>query len=180
VELAGNNTSVTNNNNNSNNTNQQFNLQFFLNDTCKDAMNIMDFVNSLQINMDDFENTGKLGFIEGISRIIINGLNAVDTTKRPIHCTDLKRETLYVKHDNAWEKDKVNLKQAVQRVARINLSHLPKWARDNPDSMVLDSKKNFDYVKFSQAALGGRGEQEDDRFVNKIMKNVIKEVVLDK
>jgi len=138
-------------------------------------MNIMDFVNSLQINMDDFENTGKLGFIEGISRIIINGLNAVDTTKRPVHCTDLKRETLYVKHDNAWEKenpDKANLKQAVQRVARINLSHLPKWVRDNPDYMVFeasrsasegerldsvtsvkesDSKKNYDYVKFSNS-----------------------------
>jgi hypothetical protein len=99
VELSKN-QSITNTNSNNNTTNNQFNLQFFLNETCKDAMNITDFINSLQLTTEDFENTGKVGFIEGITQIIINRMNSVDTTKRPMHCTDAKRETLYIKDDN--------------------------------------------------------------------------------
>ena len=184
VELAKN-QSVTNNttNNNNNTTNQQFNLQFFLNETCKDAMNIMDFVNSLQLKMEDFEETGKIGFVEGISRIIINGLKSVDTTKRPIHCTDVKRETLYIKNDNSWEKEepeKTKLKQAVNQVARMNLCQLPKWQQLNPDSAIIDTVDNDKYVKYSIAALGGRSNEEETKMVDKIMRNVMKEVVVDK
>ena len=184
IELSKN-QSVTNNitTNNTNTTNQQFNIQFFLNETCKDAMTLTDFVNSLQLQIEDFEATGKLGYVEGISRIIINGLKRVDTTKRPIHCTDIKRETLYIKNDNNWEKEepeKTKLKRAVNQVARMNLSQLPKWQRENPESEVLDTKENEDYIKYSMAALGGKGDEEEERFVNKIMKNVIKEVLIDK
>lgn len=169
--------------NSNNTTNQQFNIQFFLNETCKDAMNITDFVNSLQLQIEDFETTGKLGYIEGISRIIINGLRRIDTTKRPIHCTDVKRETLYVKDEDTWEKEepeKTKLKKAVNQVARMNLSQLPKWQRENPESEILDTKENNEYVKYSLVALGGKDKDEDDRFVEKIMKNVLKEVTVDK
>ena len=137
------------NSNNTNTTNQQFNIQFFLNETCKDAMNLTDFVNSLQLQIEDFEDTGKLGYVEGISRIIINGLKRVDTTKRPIHCTDMKRETLYIKQDNAWEKEdqnKINIKRAVNQVARMNLSQLPRWQKKNPESEILDTKQNDEYI----------------------------------
>ena len=169
--------------NSNNTTNQQFNIQFFLNETCKDAMNISDFVNSLQLQIEDFETTGKLGYIEGISRIIINGLRRIDTTKRPIHCTDVKRETLYVKDEDTWEKEepeKTKLKKAVNQVARMNLSQLPKWQKENPASEVLDTKENNEYVKYSLAALGGKDKEEDDKFVEKIMKNVLREVAVDK
>ena len=184
IELSKSQT-VTNNitTNNTNTTNQQFNVQFFLNETCKDAMTLTDFVNSLQLQIEDFEATGKLGYVEGISRIIINGLKRVDTTKRPIHCTDVKRETLYIKNENKWEKeepDKTKLKRAVNQVARMNLSQLPKWQKENPESEVLDTKENEEYIKYSMAALGGKGEEEEEKFVNKIMKNVMKEVVIDK
>ena len=171
------------NSNNTSTTNQQFNIQFFLNETCKDAMNLTDFVNSLHLQVEDFEATGKLGYVEGISRIIINGLKRVDTTKRPIHCTDMKRETLYIKQDNSWEKEdqnKANLKRAVNQVARMNLSQLPKWQKENPASEVLDTKENEEYIKYSMAALGGKGEEEEERFIDKIVKNVIREVVVDK
>jgi hypothetical protein len=186
LELSKNQAMVINNTNNTNNTtnnNQQFNIQLFLNETCKDAMNIMDFVNSLQLKIEDFEATGKLGYIEGISQIIINGLKKIDTTKRPIHCTDVKRETLYIKHEDAWEKEepsKTKLKRAVNQVARMNLSQLPKWQKENPSSEILDTKEHEQYMKYSMAALGGKCEDEEERFVNKIMKNVMKEVTLPK
>lgn len=180
IELSKNPSTMINSNNT---TNQQFNIQFFLNETCKDAMNITDFVNSLQLQIEDFETTGKLGYIEGISRIIINGLRRIDTTKRPIHCTDVKRETLYVKDEDTWEKEepeKTKLKKAVNQVARMNLSQLPKWQKENPESEILDTKENNDYVKYSLVALGGKDQEEDDKFIEKIMKNVLREVIIDK
>ena len=185
VELAKNqsvvNNTVTNSNNNINN--QQFNLQFFLNETCKDAMNIEDFVKTLKVGIEDFETTGKLGYVEGITRIILNGLKQVDTTKRPIHCTDLKRETLYIKNQDAWEKEnqeKEKLKSAVNQVARMNLSQLPKWQKENPASEILDTREHDKYMKYSMAALGGLGGLEEDKYIDKIMKNVMKEVAVDK
>jgi hypothetical protein len=175
--------SIVNNTNSNNTVNNQFNLQFFLNETCKDAMNITDFVNSLQITTSDFENTGRLGYVEGISRIIINGLKDIDVEKRPIHCTDLKRETVYIKHDNTWEKeepDKKKLKWAVNSIARLNLQQLDKWQEENPEYKVGESTKNYEYLKYCSAALGGQYKEEDDKFAEKIMKNVLKNVVVDK
>ena len=181
VELAKNQT--INNITTNNTTNQQFNLQFFLNETCKDAMNITDFVNSLSINVDDFETTGKIGFVEGISRIIINGLKQIDTSKRPIHCTDVKRETIYIKSKDIWEKEepeKTKFKQAVDQVARMNLCQLPKWQKLNPESAIIDTRQNEEYVQYSIAALGGKTQEEEEKIMNKIMRNVLKEVIVDK
>ena len=176
--------SMNNSHNNSHNTtNNQFNLNFFLNETCKDAMNITDFVNSLKVTIEDFENTGKLGYIEGISRIIINRLKGLDTNKRPVHCTDAKRETLYVRDQDAWEKDsadKTKLKTAVKQVARMNLSQLPRWQKENPESEILDTKQNEQYIRYSIVALGGNGEDEEEKFIDKITKNVLREVTINK
>jgi hypothetical protein len=166
-----------------NTTNNQFNLQVFLNEQCKDALNIMDFVNSLQLQVQDFEATGRLGFVEGISRIIVNGLKQIDVHKRPIHCTDIKRETLYIKDQDLWEKanpDKNKLKRAVNMVARKNLSQLPKWQEENPQCVDINTKENESYLQLSLAALGGRTPEEDAKYMDKIVRNVLREVIIDK
>jgi hypothetical protein len=185
VELSQNPSTVNNTTNNTtNNTmNNQFNLQVFLNETCKDAMNITDFINSLQLTTKDFENTGKVGFIEGITQIIINNLNGVDTTKRPMHCTDAKRETLYIKNDNVWEKEddkKTKFKKVVNQIANKNLQQLTKWKDEHPDCIHLDTKDNIDFRKYYRAALGGSTNEEDEKFFEKIKRNVLKEIVVNK
>lgn len=166
-----------------NTTNNQFNLHVFLNEQCKDALNIMDFVNSLQLQVKDFEATGRLGFVEGISRIIVNGLKQIDVHKRPIHCTDVKRETLYIKDQDLWEKanpDKNKLKRAVNIVAQKNLNQLPKWQEENPQCVDINAKENEEYLHLSLAALGGRTPEEDAKYMDKIVRNVLKEIVIDK
>ena len=185
IELAKNQSVTNNTTNTTNNTtnNTQFNLQFFLNETCKDAMNITDFVNSLQVQIADLEKTGKLGYVEGISGIFLRGLRELDYTMRPIHCTDLKRETVYVKDENSWEKDdeeKAKLKLAIQRIARKNMRTLPKWQEENPDFRILDTKENDSYLKIALNSLGGQNDEEHEKYVEKIMKNVLREVVIEK
>jgi len=173
---------ITNNNNNTTN-NSQFNLNFFLNETCKDAMNIADFVNSLQVQISDLEKTGRLGYVEGISGILLRGLRELDYTMRPIHCTDLKRETVYVKDENSWEKDdeeKAKLKLAIQRVARKNMRTLPRWQQENPDFRILDTKENDDFLKIALNSMGGQTDEQHEKYVEKIMRNVLKEVVIEK
>jgi len=180
LELAKN-QQVINNNNTTNNT--QFNLQFFLNETCKDAMNIVDFVNSLQLTIDDFETTGKLGFVDGISRIFIKELKKLETEKLPIHCTDLKRETVNIKDNNIWEKEnneKQKLKWTIDRIAQLNLVQHHNWQQRYPVCIENNTKENEYFFKLAAVALGGRGEDEKDKYRDKIMKNVLKEVVLDK
>ena len=175
--------SIINNNNTLNNTNQQFNLQFFLNETCKDAINITDFVNSLELKVEDFEATGKLGYVEGISRIIINGMKDMEVEKRPMHCTDFKRETLYIKDDNVWTKenpDKNKFKKVVKKIAQLNLNQLPKWQAKYPDCVKLDTWENEEFIKLSLAALGSRNDEQEEKFMDKIMKNVLKEVIVTK
>jgi len=175
IQLAKN-QSVTNNN-----TNNQFNLQFFLNETCKDAINITDFVNSLQLQVADFEATGSLGYVDGISRIILNGLKVMDANTRPVHCTDAKRETVYIKDKDTWEKenpDKRKLKWAINRVAQMNFNQLPKWQEENPECFDISTKKNEEYIHLSLTALGGQGKVEEDKFMDKIMRNVLKKVTI--
>jgi hypothetical protein len=158
--------------------NQQFNLQFFLNETCKDAMNIVDFVNSLKLTLEDFETTGRLGFVDGISRIIIKELKKLNTEKLPIHCTDLKRETVYI-----WEKeneDKRKLKWVINRVADLNLNQHHEWQAKYPNCRENNTPENHHFINLTKVALGGCGNEEEDKFREKIMRNVIKEVVLDK
>jgi len=183
IELA----SKTNSGNiiNSNNTtnNNKFNLNFFLNEQCKDALNIMDFVNSLTIQLTDLENIGRLGYTEGISKIFINGLKQLDIFKRPIHCSDLKRETLYVKDENIWEKDseeKGKIKQAIKSIANKNIKQIPDWQKENPSSQDTSTKKHDEYMKIVGESMGGFNAEEDERNYNKIIKNVAKEVTIDK
>ena len=124
-----------NNSNHTNSHNKSFNLQFFLNETCKDAMNIMDFVDSIKLQLSDLEKVGELGYVNGISNIIVKNLNELDVSKRPVHCTDKKRETLYVKDENKWEKDdeKKKLRKAIKRVATKNQRLLLKFKEEHPD-----------------------------------------------
>jgi len=184
-EIAKQNSTASHQSNNTNslNTNNQFNLNFFLNETCKDAVNLTDFINSLQVQVEDFENTGRLGYVEGISRIIMNGIKQMDVNKRPIHCTDVKRETVYVRDQNVWEKEnpeKEKLKKAVNRVAQMNLNQLQQWQKLNPDCVNNNSKENNEYIRLSLTALGGETEEEEEKYMDKIMKNVLREVVVDK
>jgi hypothetical protein len=171
----------TNNNNitNTNSHNKSFNLNFFLNETCKDAMNIMDFVDSIKLQLSDLENVGKIGFIEGISDIIVKNLNSLDETKRPVHCTDSKREVMYVKDENKWEKEnetKLKLRKAIKKVAHKNTQMLSQFRTKHPDCLKSESKLSDKYNKLVFEAMGGKGDndlEKEDKIIKKIAKEVI-------
>ena len=169
-------------NNNNVNSNNKFNLNVFLNEHCKDAMTLKDFVKNIEISMEDFINTGEIGFIEGLSQVMINRINDMDLYERPIHCTDLKRETVYIKDTDKWEKDanKEQLRNAVKGVAYKNERMRPIWYDSVPDVDVLGSDNCEKFLKYSQSALGGCGREETKVFEDKIMRNVLKEVTIDK
>ena len=181
LELAKNN-SMTNCNNTTNSHNKTFNLQVFLNETCKDAMNIMDFVDSLKIQLSDFENVGKLGFVNGISKIIVKNLNSLDETKRPVHCTDAKREVMYVKDQDKWEKENDNkqtLRKAIKQVAHKNSKLLKDFTTKHPGCEKSDSRFSDEYNKLVVEAFGGKGNNDLEK-EDKIIKNIAKEVTIDK
>ncbi len=185
VELVKNTGNTTNNTtNNNNNCNNKFNLNLFLNETCKDAITLDDFVKSFQVTRDDFIHTGNVGFIEGISTVIMNRFRDMDMHTRPLHCTDLKRETVYIKNADKWEKEdnnKTNLRKAVKGVANKNMKELWKWYNDNkPEVELIGTDECENYFKYYKAALGGCGKEEDLKFEDKIIKNVLKEVQIDK
>jgi hypothetical protein len=169
----------TSNISNNNCNNKTFNLQFFLNETCKDAMNISDFVESVKLQVSDLENVGKVGYIEGISNIIIKNLNALEVEKRPVHCTDQKREVMYVKEDNIWEKeDEANkkLRKAIRMIAHKNICMFKEFREKYPDCEEYDSKKNSVYNTIVYEAMGGKGDndyEKDTKIIKKIAKNVI-------
>jgi hypothetical protein len=167
----------TNSNNSNNNNNNSFNLNFFLNEQCKDAINLVDFIDNLKVTVKDLERTGQIGFVEGISKIFIEGLKELDIYKRPIHCTDLKRETVYVRDQDKWEKEneeKPRLKTAVKKIAVKNIKQLRNWEVENPEFSNVDSKKNDEYMVISQNSLGGLSDKEDVKYENTIIKNVLK------
>ena len=174
---------TTNNNNNTTNNinNNQFNLNFFLNDTCKDALNITDFLDSIQLQLNDLEETGRLGHVNGISRIFVNALKNMDETQRPIHCTDSKRETLYIKDKDTWTKDnsKERLKSAIETVADRNLDQIPQWRDENPRCQIMDSKENAMLAEMTLNSIG-QLDEEGEKDKEKIAKKIIKEVVIDK
>jgi hypothetical protein len=164
-----------------NSHNKTFNLQIFLNETCKDAMNLTDFINSIDLQLSDLESVGKLGFVNGISNILIKNLNAMDVTKRPVHCSDTKREVMYVKEDGKWEKDEENnekLRKAIKRLAFNNSKLLPIYRKKYPDSENPLSTKSDMYNKLVIEAYGGK--YEDIINENKIIKNIVKETSIDK
>ena len=169
--------------NNTINNNQKFNLNFFLNEQCKDAMNISEFLENMMLDMEDLTETGRLGYVDGISRIFINKLRELDTYKRPLHCTDLKRETLYIRDNDVWEKEensKQKLKELVDKVANKNCKTMRIWTEEHPNYTEMDSIENREFMKLSDAILGGFGEQESKQFRDKIIKSVIKEVMVNK
>jgi hypothetical protein len=177
----GTNNTITNNTN-TNSHNKTFNLQFFLNETCKDAMNIMDFVDSIKLQLSDLEKVGKNGFVEGISDIIIKNLNSLDETKRPVHCTDTKREVMYVKDEDKWEKEnetKVKLRKAIKHVAHKNTKMLSEFRIKNPDCLKSTSKVSEQYNKLVMEAMGGKGDNDLEK-EDKIIKNIAKKVIIDK
>jgi len=165
-----------------NSNNKTFNLNLFLNETCKDAMNIMDFVNSINITMNDFEKVGELGYVEGISNIIIKNLNQLDITKRPIHCTDKKREILYIKDDGKWEKDdetKNKVRNMIKYVAHKNTKLLASFREKYPDCNKSHSKFSDQYNKLLIETMGGSGDNDAEK-EDKIIKNISKKVLIDK
>ena len=174
-EPANNNTingNVTNNNTN------KFNLNFFLNETCKDAINIQEFMENIRITFPDLLKIGNEGFVNGVSDIFIKQLQDLDVNKRPIHCTDSKRETIYFKEEDVWnkdDKDKTKLKQIIEKIEYRNVAALRDWCNENPDARVNNSPNNLLKDKIYFQTLQG-----DERTRDKIIKNISKEVIVDK
>ena len=174
---------TTNNSNNTNNShNKTFNLNLFLNETCKDAMNIMEFVESIQLQLSDLENVGRVGYVEGITNIITKNLKALDVTKRPIHCTDKKREVLYIRDENKWEKeddDKKKIRKAIKRVASKNHRLILKFKEAHPDCLKSSSNFSDQYNKIIIESCGGSGDNDMEK-EDKIIRNISKTVIVDK
>ena len=171
----------THNTTHTNSHNKAFNLNLFLNETCKDAMNINDFVESIKLQVSDLENVGEVGFVEGISNIIVKNLNALDITKRPIHCTDKKREIIYIKDENVWEKDEsqCKMRKAIKKVVSKNQRLIPKFKEQNPEYNKSYSKVSDKYNKLIIESMGGSGDNDAEK-EDKIIRNIAKNVVLDK
>jgi len=170
------------NNNNTNSHNKTFNLQVFLNETCKDAMNIMDFVNSMEIELADLEKVGELGYVDGMTNIILKNLKALDVTKRPLHCTDAKREIMYIKDDNKWEKETENkdkMKKALKYIMHKNAKMLNVFKEKYPDCIKSYSNRCDQYNKLVIEVLGGRGDNEPQHN-EKIIRRIAKNVTIDK
>jgi hypothetical protein len=177
IELSKNSTT-----NNINSNNKTFNLQVFLNETCKDAMNIMDFVDSIKIQLTDIESIGELGFVNGMSKLIIKNLNALAENMRPVHCNDPKRDSLYVKDANVWEKEdseNKKIKKAIKYISHKNICAIPEWKAKYPDCIYSDSKKSNQYNHIVVEAMGGPGDNDCEK-ADKIVKKIAKEVTIDK
>ena len=176
IKNGTNNTTITNSHN------KTFNLQVFLNETCKDAMNIMDFVDSIKIQLSDIESIGELGYVNGMSKLIIKHLNALDENMRPVHCSDPKRESLYVKDKNVWEKegpDNNKIKKAIKYISHKNICALPEWKAKYPDCIYSDSNKSDQYNHIVIEAMGGSGDNDAEK-ADKIVKKIAKVVTIDK
>jgi hypothetical protein len=174
----------TNNNNNIiNNDNRTFNLNVFLNETCKDALNISDFVSSIHVGLEDLEHTGRNGYVQGISNIFVKNLKSITQNLRPIHCSDKKREVLYVKENDKWEREteeKPILIRAIKNIANENIKQIQHWQNQYPDCIYSDSRKNDLYLKIVRNSMNGSTDEEMRRNLDKIISNVVKETVIDK
>jgi hypothetical protein len=174
-------TNMNINNSNNNNNNKTFNLQFFLNEQCKDAMNISEFANSFDLQLSDLESVGELGYVNGITKIIVDKLNSMDIYKRPMHCSDAKRETIYVKDEDVWTKeDRTNpkLRQAIKNVTFRNMKLVATWSDANPESKDHESRLNDKYMDLVIQSTGGKGAITDSE--NKIIRRIAKEIVIGK
>ena len=182
IEIAKNSCNQSHNNNNNNNNNKTFNLQFFLNETCKNAMNIDEFINRLKIEVEDLENMGNVGYVQGISSIINKNMNTLDVTERPIHCTDLKRGTIHIKDNNVWEKDdqeNTMTRKAISKISTKTILSMKKFREKYPDCESSNSRHSNKYNRICREACGGEGDNVVEKD-NKIIHNIIKKVVVEK
>ena len=175
-------TNANNNNNNSNNTtnnNNQFNLNFFLNETCKNAINFSDFIENIKVSYDDLENNAKMGFVSGMTKIIIDNLKQLELENRPIHCTDGKRETIYVKEEEQWEKEssKSVIQKGIQDITCKNMCQLSEWREENPEYNDMESDLSELSMVMQQHSMAGPKREE---YYSKIIKNIANETIIDK
>ncbi len=171
------------NSNNTNSHNKTFNLQFFLNETCKDAMNLSDFVKSLQLNFAELEKMGEVGFAEGLSRMFVRGLNELDVTKRPIHCTDVKRDIIHIKNEGKWERetsDQKHIRKAIKQIENKNVMHLYDWKDAHPGCGDWNSKLNSKFLKMQSEAMGSCNEIQELKDYKKIIRKVSENTIIDK
>jgi hypothetical protein len=185
VELSKSANKITHNsiNNSTINSHNKFNLNVFLNEQCKDALNISDFVSSLVLSINDLEETTRLGYSEGISKIFINGLKQLDFHNRPVHCSDLKREILYIKDNDEWTKDteeKNALTKAIKIVANKNIKQITVWQKENPEYLDPESRQNDKYMKIICGAMSGSSKEESETNYEKIIKKIARETVIEK
>ena len=181
IELSRKDTTTNNTFNNTTNNNQKFNLNFFLNNTCKDAMNMSEFIENMEVQFEDIENIGRDGYVTGMTNMIMSRIKNLEITKRPMHCTDLKRETIYIKDNDVWEKDNDNVKlhNMIQCIAHKNYAILPAWRDKNPDCLDSDTPK-FDFcIKMMTNVLGDAGEGQV-KLDNKVIRNIAKHINVDK
>jgi hypothetical protein len=174
---------INTNNTNINSHNKTFNLQFFLNETCKNALNITEFVSSIQLQLTDLETTGRVGYVEGISKIVIQNLNNLEQYRRPVHCTDLKREIIYIKENDEWTKEDIEkplLTKAIKIIANENIKKIGEWKQANPECTESDSKKNNVYLHIVSNAMSGSSQEETNKNITKIISNVSKEIQIEK
>jgi hypothetical protein len=179
VDVCKNSNNTINTNINSNN--KTFNLQFFLNEQCKDAMNISEFVSTFDLQLEDLDCVGKLGYVEGITKLIVDKLNGMDIYKRPMHCSDAKRETIYIKDDNKWEKEErgtPKLRKAIKSISFNNMKLVVKWSDTYPESKNIESRLNDKYIKLVKQSTGGNGDITDNE--DKIIKRIAREIIIDK
>ncbi len=183
VDVCKNSNNTNNSHNNNNSHNKTFNLQFFLNEQCKDAMNIMDFVDTFKLQFSDLERIGEVGYVEGISNIVIDKLNEMDVYKRPIHCSDAKREIMYVKDKDVWEKenatnDKIRL--ALKHITKKNSDMIRPWANAHPGVLNGDHRLSDKYQEMIIEAMGGNKNKTMKEGEDKIIKKISKMVLIDK
>ena len=172
-----------NNIQNNNKTVNNFNLMVFLQERCKDALNMSQFIDTLQINPQSVEYTGAHGYVNGITKIFMDGLNQLDIHERPIHCTDLKRETLYIKENNKWEKDteeKTKFKHALATVVNRNVAQVTHWEKENPRSQIPETEEYEFYFDIVRQSLGGGNHDVTARNNDKILRAIAGKVYLDK
>jgi hypothetical protein len=179
LEITKTTKTVINNNNTTTNNNQKFNINVFLNETCKDAINFSDFIKNIQITYEDLENNAQLGFVNGISKIFLDNLKQLDINERPIHCTDVKRETMYIKDENTWTKqpDDEKLQKAIQTVSYRSMGKLAEWKQENPDYKDCNSEFSQKCLDIQRQTLAG-----SDRpvYYPKVIHALARETVLDK
>jgi hypothetical protein len=172
----------THNTTTNNSHNKTFNLNFFLNEQCKDAVNMSDFINSIKVELCDVENTGRTSFVEGISKLLLKNLRALDKYRRPIHCSDLKRETLFIKDNNKWEKDEeqTKFKNAIKIIANENIKKITDWTKEHPECRDPESRKNDLYLHIISNAMSGGTAEEAEKNLNSIVRNIAKEVTIER